>query len=81
RGFDDCPSPAEWLALGGPAAVPPVAPFTTGTGAAAPAPQPYAAAQPAAAQPAAQQPAPNSFVLLDEAAFVQLDEAAMVQLN
>jgi serine/threonine protein kinase len=76
RGFDDCPSPAEWLALGGPAAASSAAPFTTGAGPAAPAPQPYAAAQYAAAQAA-----PHSFALLDEAAFVQLDEGAMVQLN
>lgn len=71
QGFDDCPSPAEWLALG---KVPG-------------APSPYFApmrttAAAAAARPNAAPAAPlGSFVPLDEAAFVELDEGAFVTLN
>ena len=68
RGFDDCPSPAEWLALSNrPSAsspyFAPIRPVTT-------------AAQPGAAQAANF----TSFTPLDEAAFVGLDESAFVSL-
>ncbi|HEY0377988.1 MAG TPA: serine/threonine-protein kinase [Pyrinomonadaceae bacterium] len=69
QGFDDCPSPAEWLAMGTPvpAASPNLAPAAHAAG---------AASQPGAAPPAN----PGGFVLLDEAAFVRLDEGAFASL-
>lgn len=68
QGFDDCPSPAEWLALGAPVQ-PPTFTF-------APAPAPAVAPPPHVPPPAN----PNSFTPLNEAAFVRLDEGALVRL-
>lgn len=70
RSFDDCPSPAEWLALGAPAQSPATA-HAPATGTA-----------PAAAPPPPASPAgPGGFALLDEAAFVKFDEGALARLS
>jgi hypothetical protein len=70
QSFDDCPSPAEWLALGGPTQLPAAV---------------YAPAintAPTTAPPLAVSPAGRgAFTLLDEAAFVKFDEGALAQLS
>lgn len=69
QGFDDCPSPAEWIALAAtPIPMPSLNLASTFT--------PAAASQPQAAPPVNS----NSFALLDEAAFAVLDERAFVPL-
>jgi hypothetical protein len=68
QGFDDCPSPAEWLVMGNPIKM--AVPHSVSSHA------PRAPAQPNAAHPVNS----SSFIPLDEAAFVQLDESAFVPL-
>ncbi len=66
RGFDDCPSPAEWLAAAGPARAPAPVWGTAGAPSAPSVPQPQAAG--------------GLFAALDEGALVRLDEGALVRL-
>jgi len=79
QSFDDCPSPAEWLALGGSVHMPapglaPAPGFAPASGfAPAPAVMPPL--------PAAAPVGPGGFALLDETAFVQFDEGALAQLG
>jgi len=69
RSFDECPEPAEWLAMSS-ASHSSLAKAATAATRAAPAPQVSAAAATGA----------NSFVPLNEAAFVELDETSFVSL-
>jgi len=68
QSFDDCPSPADWLAFSDPIPMPSIKFASTFP--------PGATSQPNAAPQANL----NSFALLDEAAFVRLDERAFVPL-
>lgn len=68
QSFDDCPSPADWLAFSNPIPMPSIKFASTFP--------PGATSQPNTAP----QVNFSSFALLDEAAFVQLDERAFVHL-
>ncbi len=72
--FDDCPSPAEWLALGAPVSMPSVSPATVATSGTTSLPHTISLPHTTA------QVTPGSFIPLDESAFVELDEGALVQL-